>query len=164
MLSQAVLNEMNQQIKDEFFSAYLYLAMSAHFEAQSLPGFAGWMRAQANEEQAHAMKFFDHINDRNSRVVLEGLDKPPVEFGSPQEVFQAALEHEQKITARINKIYSVASQEADYASQVFLQWFISEQVEEEKTASDILDMLKQAGDNRNALLMIDRILGSRAAS
>ncbi len=163
MLSKSVLDEMNQQIKDELFSAYLYLAMSAHFEAESLPGFASWMRSQANEEQEHAMKFFDYINDRGSRVVLEGLEKPPVKFGSPQEVFQAALGHEQKITGRINKIYSVASKEADYASQVFLQWFLTEQVEEEKTASDILEMLKMAGDNRNALMMIDRSLGSRGA-
>ncbi len=161
MLSKKLLGEMNEQIKHELYSAYLYLAMAAHSEAHNLPGFAHWMKAQAQEEMGHAMKFFEFIHDRGSGVILQAIDQPPAEFASPTAIFQATLEHEQKVTARINLLYAIASDEKDYASQTFLQWFITEQVEEEKNATQILDTMKMAGEKGTALFMLDRQLGSR---
>jgi len=153
---------LNTQIKRELDSAYLYLAMSAHFEAENMPGFAKWMRLQAGEEQAHAMRFFDHLIDRGARVTLDGIDKPSSDFGSPLSIFEAALEHEKGVTASIHDLYEVAVEVKDYPTQVMLQWFITEQVEEEKSAGDVVHQLKMVGDNPAALLMMDRQLGSRA--
>lgn len=161
MLSKKISDEMNAQIKHEFTSAYAYLAMSAQFEAENLPGFAHWMRVQAQEEVEHAMKFFDFINDRLGTVVLQAVEQPPSHFGSPLEAFQKALEHEKKITGLINEIYASAEKENDYASKVFLNWFIDEQVEEEKNADAIVETLKRIGDSRDGLFMLDRELGSR---
>jgi ferritin len=163
MLSKTIQDAMNEQIKNELYSAYLYLSMSAYCEAANLPGFAHWMRVQAQEEEAHAMKFYDFIYERGGRVVLQAIDQPPVEFQSPLHVFEQTLEHEQKVTAMIHDLYALAVQEKDYASQAFLQWFVTEQVEEEGSATQILETLKMIGDKGQALIMLDRELGKRGA-
>ncbi len=160
-MNKTILTAMNEQIMHELYSAYLYLAMSAHFESASLPGFANWMRIQAAEEQEHAMKFFDHIHDRGGKVTLMAIAQPPAEFGTPKEVIEQVLEHEQKVTALIHHIYGLAVKEGDYASQVFLNWFVSEQVEEEKNATTILDTIKLIGDKSNAIFQLDHKLGKR---
>ncbi len=154
---------MNEQIKNELYSAYLYLSMSAYCESVNLPGFANWMRVQAKEETEHAMKFYEFIYDRGGRVLLKGIDQPPAEFQSPTEVFEKTLGHEQKVTSLINKLYSLAIQEKDYASQSFLQWFIDEQVEEEKNATQILEQLKMIGESPVPLIMLDRHLAQRGS-
>ena len=161
MLSKKMQDAINEQIRAEFYSAYLYLSMAAYCESVDLPGFAHWMRMQWEEEVVHTLKFFDYVNDRGGRVVLEAIDQPTVEFESPIDVFEQTLKHEQSVTARINDLYAVAIEERDYPSQVLLQWFIEEQVEEEKTASDILAMLKRIGDKGHPLVMLDQQLVSR---
>ena len=161
MFSPKVLQEMNNQIMHELYSAYLYLSMSAYFDANNLTGFAHWMRVQAGEEQEHAMKFYDFIYDRGGKVTLQAIDQPPTEFKSPKDIFAAALEHEKKVTARIDLIYDLAIQDNDHASQSFLKWFVDEQVEEEKNATQILDMLKVAGDSPNLIFLLNHQLGER---
>jgi ferritin len=161
MLGEKLEKQINDQINKELYSAYLYLAMAAQFEAENLPGFASWMKKQAEEEQEHAMKFFGYVNERGGRVVLEAIEKPATDFGTPVEVFTETLAHEQKVTALINSLYETALEEKDYASQSFLQWFIDEQVEEEDTASGILETLKMIGDKGHALIMFDHQLGQR---
>ncbi len=162
MLSEKLQSALNDQIRKELYSAYLYLAMAAHFEAANLPGFAHWMKAQSEEETEHGMKFYEFINDRGGRVKLQAIDQPPVEFGSPLEVFKVVVNHEEQVTASIHKLYALAQSENDYPTQVMLHWFIDEQVEEEKNANSIAEMLKLAGDQGAALLMADRALGARA--
>lgn len=164
MLSETIQNAINDQIRDEFYAAHLYLAMSAYFEADGLPGCAQWMRVQSEEEREHAMKFFDHVNDCGGRVVLQGIAQPPTDFDSPLEIFKKALEHEQRVTASINNIYALAVKENDYATQVMLNWFVEEQVEEEKSASDIIAVLERAGDSGHAMIMLDRQLAQRKDS
>jgi ferritin len=164
MISQTLTDALNEQLKQELYSSYLYLSMSAYCDQQSLTGFAHWMRLQADEEREHAMKFFDFIQDRDGRAVLQSLPQPPRDFGSPVNLFEQVLAHEQEVTSLIEQLYRKAVAEQDHATQVFLQWFISEQVEEEKTASQILETLRMAGDNKVALLMLDRELGARQAA
>lgn len=161
MLSDTMVKAFNQQIKDELYSAYLYLAMSAQFEASSLPGMARWTRMQAHEESTHALKLFDFVNERGGRVELLAIDKPPKEFGSPLQIFKEVLSHEQKVTALIHNLYEVALKEKDYAAQVMLQWFISEQVEEEANATLIVDKLEMVGDSKGGLLNLDHHIGKR---
>jgi ferritin len=161
MLSNAVEKAINDQIKNELYSAYLYLSMSAYLESANLPGMARWMRLQSDEEMAHAMKFFDYVYDRGGRVVLQAIDQPPAEFGSPLDVFEKALAHERKVTGLINQIYDLAVKENDYPSQIELQWFITEQVEEEKSAGDIVELLKVIGDHGPSVIMVDNQLGAR---
>jgi ferritin len=163
MLSKAMQDAINEQIKNELYSAYLYLSMAAYFEATSLPGFAAWMRAQSQEEIAHAMKFFNFVNDRGGRVELQAIEQPPVEFESPRDVFEATYGHEQKVTALIHDLYELALDENDYAAQVMLHWFIDEQVEEENSVSQILETLERIGDADQGLVMLDRELGQRGA-
>ncbi|MGH7460488.1 MAG: ferritin, partial [Longimicrobiales bacterium] len=141
----------------------LYLSMSAYFERTNLPGFATWMKVQAQEEVVHGMKLFDFINDRGGRVLLKQIDGPPTEFESSQDVFEQALKHEQAVTKMIHNLYEIAEQAHDFATQVALQWFITEQVEEEKSADLVVEQLKMIGNDRPALLMLDRELGSRQA-
>jgi ferritin len=161
MLGKEIQDAMNEQVKNEFYAAYQYLSMAAYCESENLPGFAHWMRTQAQEETQHAMKFYDFILDRNGRVVLQAVEEPVVEFGSPLEVFERALEHEQRVTAMINDLYGLAVRENDYASQTFMQWFVTEQVEEEKNAGDVVETLKMIGDRSEALFLLDRELGRR---
>jgi ferritin len=162
MLSKTLLDELNNQVKYEFYSAYLYLAMAAHFDEANWYGFASWMKKQSAEEQEHAMKFISYIHDRGGAVVLQALDQPPSKFGKPAEIFAEVLKHEQFVTGRINLLYSIAVKDNDYASQNTLNWFVGEQVEEEKTAAQILDWLKLAGDATSALFQINNMLASRA--
>jgi ferritin len=164
MLSQSLTDALNQQLKQELYASYLYLAMAAYCDEQKLTGFAHWMRLQADEERMHAMKIFDFIQDRDGRVVLQALPQPPRDFGSPSGVFEQVLAHEQEVTSLIEQLYRKAAAEQDHATQIFLEWFISEQVEEEKTATRILDTLRLAGDDKVGLLLMDRELGARQAA
>jgi ferritin len=161
MLGKKLQTAINEQIKNELYSGYLYLAMSAYFEAGNLPGFARWMRLQAEEEQEHALKFFDFVNECGGRVELQAIDQPPVQFKSPLAVFDQVLEHEKKVTGLINKLYELALAEKDYPAQVMLQWFIEEQVEEEANATQIVETLKMVGEKGQALIMLDHQLGAR---
>lgn len=163
MLNKTVERAINEQIQAELYSAYLYLSMAAYSAAANLPGFAHWMKVQSQEETEHAMKFFNYVNERGGRVVLKALDQPPVEFGSPVDLFKKVLEHEQLVTGLINDLYELAVKENDYATQVLLHWFIEEQVEEEASAAQIVETLKMAGDKGNALIMLDRGLAKRGA-
>jgi len=161
MLSKALEDAINEQINKELYSAYLYLSMSAYCEAASLPGCAHWMRMQAQEEVFHAMKFFDYVNDRGGRVVLNAIDQPTPVWKSPLEMFQEVLKHERKVTGLINQLYALAVKENDYATQMELQWFITEQVEEEASTSKIAQTLERIGDSGNGLIMLDGQLGKR---
>ena len=161
MMSQTMQDALNEQMKHEFYSSYLYLSMSAYCDAVNLPGLSRWMRAQAQEEVKHAMKIFDHILDRGGRVSLDQIDRPPAQFASAREVFDQAARHEQQVTASINKVYGLAMDERDFASKVFLDWFVQEQVEEEKTSGLLAEQLRMVGEDRPGLLMLDRELGQR---
>jgi len=161
-MEKKMIQEMNVQINREMYSAYLYLAMSAYLEAENFGGFAQWMKAQASEEMTHAMKLYSFIFDRGGVVVLEAIDKPESNFKSVQQVFEKTLEHEKFITKSINNLYALAQKQDDHASAIFLQWFITEQVEEEKNAMDILAKLQQVGPSAGALIMLDKQLGKRA--
>ncbi len=163
MLSKTIQDAVNEQIKNEIQSAYLYLAMSAWSEAKNLPGMAKWLRVQWQEELAHGLKLFDFVYDRGGQVVLQGLEKPKAEYTSPRDVFEQVLAHEQKVTAMIHRLYEIAVKENDHATQVELQWFIKEQVEEEKNAAAIIEQLKMAGESGPSLLMMDRALAARSA-
>jgi ferritin len=162
MLSKGIQDAVNEQIKNELYSAYLYLSMSAFCESANYPGAAKWLAVQAREEVGHAMKFYRYVHDRGGRVILQPVDQPPSEFKSLAAIFEQALEHERKVTGMINRIYGLAAQENDYATQVQLQWFIDEQVEEEKNATQIADQLKKAGDHLPVVLMVDAKLGERS--
>lgn len=161
MLSKALNEAINEQIKWEFGSAYLYLAMANFFVERGLSGSAKWMRLQAQEELEHAMKFVDHVHDRGGRVVLMALEQPPADYASSLDVFQRSLAHEQEVTQRIDHLYKMATEEQDVASQTFLQWFVTEQVEEERHASEVVEQLKLAGNDGPALQMVDQRLGER---
>lgn len=163
MLSKAMQDALNEQIQKEYHSSYLYLAMSAHCEASNLPGSAKWMRVQSQEELSHAMKLYDHVVDRSGRVTLQAIQQPPVEYKSALDVFEKALAHEQLVTASIHKLYALALKENDYAAQVMLQWFVTEQVEEEKSASQVVEQLKAVGESKTSLMLLDRHLGKRSA-
>jgi ferritin len=161
MISKSLQDALNEQINFELFSAYLYLSMSAHFETQNLSGFASWMRVQYQEETGHAMKLYKYVFDRSGVVTLKAIAQPAIKFKKSADVFKQVLEHEQKVTSLINKLYELAVKEKDYAAQSFLQWFINEQVEEEKNATDIINMLEMVGDSPVSLIMADRQLGAR---
>jgi len=161
MIGKTMQDAMNVQIKEELYSAYIYLSMSAYFEALNLSGSAHWMRLQYEEEVSHAMKFFDHLHERNGRVALLAIDAPPVEFDSSLAAFQAAYEHEKKITAKIHALYKLAVQENDFAALSMLQWFIDEQVEEEKNTLTVVEQLEMIGEHKMGLFMLDRELGQR---
>ena len=161
MLSKKMLDAFNEQINKELYSAYLYLSMGAWAETQNLPGFAHWMHEQFEEETAHALKFFEYVVDRGGRVLLQAIDAPAVEWKSPLAMFEQVLEHEQFVTSLIHNLYALAVKENDYPSQVLLQWYINEQVEEEKHATYIVDTLKMVGEKGQALVMLDRELAKR---
>lgn len=161
MIGEKMQNAMNDQVSAEFYSAYLYLAMSAYLESVDLPGFANWMRVQYQEELTHGEKIFDHVIERDGRAVVKSFDEPQAEWKSPLEVFEVAYEHEKKVTALINNLVDIAVSEKDHASQVFLQWFVNEQVEEEASVKAIVQQLKLIGDSRGGLFQVDRELGRR---
>jgi ferritin len=162
MLDSKIEAALNDQIQHELASAYLYLAMAAYFEAANLPGSAQWMRRQAREEAGHAMKVFDYVADRDGRVTLRALAAPPTEFASPEDVWQQALGNEQKVTGLIAKLYTQAQQTGDHATAAMLQWFVTEQVEEEKTVRTILEQVQRLGQLSSAMYFLDRHLGKEA--
>lgn len=161
MISNKIQDAFNEQINAELYSAYLYLSMSSYFESINLSGFSSWMKMQAQEETAHAMKFYNFINERGGRVALKAIDGPKTEWPNPVSVFEETLKHEQKVTSLINNLVNLAQDEKDHASYNFLQWFIDEQVEEEATADGILQQLKLIGESGQGIIMMDRELGAR---
>jgi ferritin len=161
MLGTQMEKALNVQLNAETYSAYLYLSMSAYFHSLSLGGFANWMRVQAQEELVHAMKFYDFINDRGGRVTLTAVDAPPTEWDSPLAAFEAAYKHEQKVTGLINDLVDLALKERDHASHIFLQWFVTEQVEEEDSANDVIQQIKLMSGAQGGMFMLDRELGQR---
>ena len=163
MLADRIQEAFNVQINNELYSAHLYLSMAAYFESVSLPGFAHWMRLQFEEETSHALKLFDYVNDRDGRVTLYAVEQPPIEFESPHTVMRMALEHEKSVTEMINNLYALAVAERDHASHVLLEWFITEQVEEEKTLDDIVDHMALIGDDGTGLLILDGRLAARTS-
>jgi ferritin len=163
MLSDRLQDAINRQINDELFSAHLYLSMSAYFESLDLNGFARWMKLQFEEETAHALKLFDYVNDRDGRVTLHSIDQPQVEFESPHSVMRSALEHERLVTSMINDLYALAISERDYPTHVLLEWFVSEQVEEEKVLNEIVAHMDLIGNDGTGLIIMDQRLGDRTA-
>jgi ferritin len=161
MINKKVRVAFNKQIQHELYSAYLYLSMAAWVHSKGMDGMAQWLRVQTMEEMTHAMKFFDHIIERDGEVELLEIEKPPTEWASPLEAFKAAYKHEQFITGKINELVKLANEENDYASNSMLQWFVDEQVEEEANASKNVQNLEMVGDSGNGLLMVDREMGAR---
>jgi ferritin len=163
VLSKKLEAAINEQINKELYSAYLYLSIAAHLDANNLPGAAHWMRVQFREEQGHAMKFYRYVYERGGQVTLKPIDGPPTEFGSVLSIFEHVLEHENKVTGLINNLYALALAENDYASQIFFQWFVSEQVEEEDSVTQVIETLKMVGEKGQALFLLDRQLAQRGA-
>ncbi len=161
MLQEEILEKLNQQINNELYAAYIYQAMGAQFEAEGLEGFASWMDLQTQEELEHARKIYDYVNERGGRVELRAVDKPPKDFGTPLEAFQAALEHEEMVTGKINELMSLARKHQDYATESFLQWFVDEQVEEEESVNAIIDKLEMIGDASSGIYILNNELGRR---
>jgi len=162
MLNPKIEKALNEQVQAELFSSYLYLSMSAFFESQGWGGFASWMRAQSDEERAHAMKIYDFIFTRGGRSVLKAIDAPQSEWKSVHEVFEETYKHEQKVTNLIHGLVALAIAENDYATKNFLDWFVDEQVEEEENCVKILDTLKLIGDAKQGLYFFNKELGGRA--
>ncbi len=161
MLSKTIENALNDQITYEFYSEYLYLAMASYCDSIDLGGFANWLIAQAEEEHTHALRIFRFVQSREGVVELGALEKPKSDYKDVAELFEAILQHERSVTARINSIYELALKEKDYPTQVEMEWFITEQVEEEKTVSDILKQIRWVKDNPMGLFMLDQQLGQR---
>jgi len=161
MLNPKMEMELNKQIKEELYSAYLYQSMAAYFAANNLNGFAKWMDVQAAEEVNHARKFYHFIIDRMGRVVLEAIEKPPLEWDSPLAAMEAALKHEQHVTGRIHFLVDLAREVKDKATEVMLNWFVMEQVEEEASVDEYVQMLKMFGGKPQGLMMINREMGKR---
>lgn len=161
MINRTIEAAINEQIKHELYSAYLYLSMSAWAEANNLGGAAHWLRAQFGEEQGHAMKFYHYVVEQGGRVALQALAQPPAEWTSLLDVFQQVLDHEKKITALLVRLYETAVVEKDYATQFLMQWFINEQIEEEKNAAQVIEAIKMVGHSGTALYMVDRQLAAR---
>lgn len=160
-INKEVSQALNDQINREFFASYLYLSMAAYFENRALNGFGRWMRHQSDEEKGHAMRLYNYLHDRGGRVELQAIEKPVHDFSAPLDAFRQALDHERKVTASIHRLYEMAHEQKDFATVSMLKWFVDEQVEEERTASDMVDQLEMAGDNPNALLLLDNLAGSR---
>ncbi len=161
-MNARVEKAMNDQLQKELQSAYVYLGMSAHCESVSLPGFATWLRGQFDEEQQHAFRFYTFITDRDGTVELRQIDAAPTKYKSTLDVFETALAHERSVTEAINELYELVAKEKDFASQSMLDWFATEQVEEEKTVGQIVDDLRRIGEDGNGLFLLDQKLGSRA--
>ncbi|HOK95679.1 MAG TPA: ferritin [Anaerohalosphaeraceae bacterium] len=161
MLNKKMEEALNKQINAETYSAYLYWSMSAALEKMNLPGFASWMRVQAQEEMVHASMFYKHIIERDGTVRLAAVDAPPHQWSGVQQVFEAALKHEQHVSGLINSLFDLAVQEKDHAANLFLQWFVNEQIEEEKNARDIIGRLEIAGGTAGGLYMLDKEMAAR---
>lgn len=161
MISDRIQEAFNKQIVAELYSSYLYLSMSAYFESINLKGFANWMRCQAQEELVHAMKFYTFVNERGGTVKLEAIAGPPTEWATPLAAFHDAYAHEQKVTGLINNLVDLAIAEKDHASNAFLQWFVTEQVEEEASADEVIKKILLAGEHGGGMFMLDRELAAR---
>jgi len=161
MITKKIEQALNDQVNAEFYSAYLYLSMNSYFESINLPGFANWMLIQTQEELTHAMKIYNFVNERGGRVTLKSIEQPPTEWDCPLAVFQATYEHEQKVTGLINNLVNLAIEEKDHATNSFLQWFVNEQVEEEKNAGDLVGKVKLVETSPQALYMLDKELAQR---
>ena len=161
MLSEKMEAAINAQINAELYSSYLYVAMGMYFQAIDMSGAATWMDAQAQEELAHAKRLMDYVNERGGRVVLEAIEKPPVEWSSCLDAFEQALAHEKKVSSLINRLVSLARDEQDHMTDNFLQWFVAEQVEEEASAGEVARKLRLVGDSGSGAFMIDNQLGTR---
>jgi len=164
MWKSKMLDTFNEQINAEMFSSNLYLSMSTWLESKGLKGSAHWMRIQAQEEMMHVMKFIDFVHERDGRVLLATVQAPETEWKTPTDVFEHVCRHEAEVTARINKLVDLSLAESDHAANAFLQWFVTEQVEEEATARDIRDKFRLSGDSGAVLYMIDQELSGRPAS
>lgn len=164
MLSSAMEKALNNQINKELYSAYYYYAMAAYLDDEGLEGMANFMKAQALEETEHAQKFYDYVCERGGRVTLEAIDKPPVDYESPRKIFELSLEHEQFVTSLINNLVELALKENDFATKTFLDWFVTEQVEEEASMDTIVNKFKILGDSGHGLLMLDSQLGERMSA
>jgi ferritin len=162
MISERIGKALNEQITNEFNSAHSYLAMSAHFSARNLNGFAHWFRVQYDEERTHALRIFDHILDRGGTVSLSVASEPQQCWESPTAAFTAALEEERRIARSIDELMELAIEEKDHATRILLDWFVTEQVEEERTTSEIVDQLRLVGDSDIGLFMIDERLQNRS--
>jgi ferritin len=161
MVKKKIEAALNKQLNAELYSSYLYLSMSAYFQSINLPGFANWMRVQTQEELVHAMKFYDFINERGGRVTLQKIDSPPTTWASPLNVLENTYKHEQKVTGLINDLVNLAVGEKDHATNIFLQWFVTEQVEEEASADEVVQKLKLVGKDSGGLFMLDGEMGQR---
>ena len=161
MLNQELEAALNAQLGGELYSSHLYLSMSAYCESVNMPGAAHWFRMQADEERTHALKFFDHIVDRGGRVTLGVIEAPPTGFASLLDAFEQALQAERNVSAAIDRLASMAVAQGDYAAQAFLQWFVTEQVEEEKQADEVVQTLRAVGDDPTTLFILDRELAQR---
>ncbi len=161
MITQKMSEALNGQINKEMYSAYLYLSMSAYADSIGLSGFANWFYVQYQEETEHAMRMFQYLQEQGDTIKLKAIEQPPVEFESPMQMFEATLEHEKFITKSINDLVDLAIEEKDHATHIFLQWFITEQVEEEANDNEIIDKLKLIGNQTNALFMLDKELAQR---
>ncbi len=162
-IKEIIQKAINDQIQMELASAYTYLSMAAYFESRAFNGFAHWMRMQRDEEDEHAMRFYRYLHDRDGRVELQALEKPPHDFGGPLDIYEKSLENERKVTASIHALYELARKEKDHATVSMLKWFIDEQVEEEKSAQEMVDKLKLAGDHPCTLLLLDKEAGRRSS-
>lgn len=163
MISAKLQKAINNQVQAEMYSANLYLSMSGYCMSQNLKGFSNWLRVQYQEETEHALKLLDYLLERGGEVELQAIEAPPTEFGKPVEVFEKVLAHEEHVTSLINKLYEVAVEEKDVAAQIFLQWFVTEQVEEEASAGDILAQLRMIGDKTGGIFFLDKELAARKA-
>jgi ferritin len=164
MLGKKMQDALNEQLNREMYSAYLYMSMSAHFSHNGLKGFANWFMVQYHEEMMHAMKIYEYMNLQGGRILLKALPQPPSEFESPLDAFNKTLDHEQFITKSIDDLMELALAEKDHASQIFLQWYVTEQVEEESNDNEIISQLKIIRDDPNGLMMLDRELATRATT
>lgn len=160
MLHKDMEKAINEQIKWELWSGYLYLSMSSWFASKGLSGFASWMKNQAGEELFHAMKMFDYVNERGGRALLQTVEAPPSQWKTPLDALKSGLKHEGEVTARINNLVNVAIKLKDHATANFLQWFVAEQVEEEASFGDVVNKLELVGDG-GALYMMDKEVGAR---
>ncbi|HUK51356.1 MAG TPA: ferritin [Terriglobales bacterium] len=163
MINSKIEAALNDQIRKEFYSSYLYLSMAARFNSMNLKGFAKWMKIQAGEETKHGMKIYDFVEERGGKVMLQQINAPPSNQKSPREIFDEASQHEHMVTESIDKLVELARAEKDNATEVFLQWFVNEQVEEEASTNEIAQKLQLIGDSAPTLLMLDAELGKRAA-
>lgn len=161
MLKETIQKAINNQINAEMYSSYLYLSMEAYFQSINLDGFAAWMRAQVQEELMHAMKFYNFVHERSGQVTLEAIAKPDAAWTSPLAAFEAILKHEQHVTSLINDLVDLAISEKDHATNIFLQWFVTEQVEEEASVGAVVEKLRMIQDNPSGLFMMDAELGKR---